>query len=402
MNLRSCLRDASSAAKTRLFLRWPTLLAIKACRARRRAPAEVRSILLVRLDGLGDCVLTLPLLDALRQRYPAARLTVLTTPMAAPVFASLGSAVDVRTVVPALPPRMPRYLRGLLGAVRAWWQHLRGNQYDLAVMPRWDADIYQATLLCALSRAPVTVGYTDKTSPDKLLLNPGFEHAWTHCLPAGPLQHEAQRALDTVQPLGGADSDPVPHLPVSEQERQGARAWLGDTSGMHVVGLGLSSAETKKLWTAELFRQTVAALGQQTAVLPIIFADGATAAMARELHATLPGSHLAQQLPLMQAAGLLMECDVFIGTDSGLGHMAAAVGCPTVTLFAQAADCRTDDGRHSNSPRRFRPLGPRAAILQPEHARPGCEDGCSRLEPHCILDIPAEQAAVAALALLQQ
>ena len=124
--------------------------------------------------------------------------------------------------------------------------------------------------------------------------------------------------------------------------------------------------------------------------------------MARELQATLPGSRLAQQLPLMQAAGLLMECDVFIGTDSGLGHMAAAVGCPTVTLFAQAADCRTDDGRHSNSPRRFRPLGPRTAILQPEHARPGCEDGCSRLEPHCILDIPAEQAAVAALALLQQ
>ncbi len=403
MPLRSRVRDLVSAAHVQLCLRWPTLLAIAVSRPLRRAPAaQARSILLVRLDGLGDCVLTLPLVDALRGCFPAARLTVLTTSMAAPIFASLGSVDEVLAVSPVLSPRVPKYLRGLLGAFRAWWQHLHGRRFDAVVLPRWDADIYHATLLCALSRAPVSVGYADDTSPDKLALNRGFERGWTHALPAGPLQHEVLRALDAARPLGCVGGDPVPHLPVDTEQRVTARAWLGDTHGLRVVGLGLSSAETKKRWNADLFRATVQALGRELPVLPVIFADGATAAMARELHAVLPGSRLAQQLPLMQVAALLAECNVFIGTDSGLGHMAAAVGCPTVTLFAQAADCRTEDGRHTNSPERFRPFGARTAILQPRYARPGCEEGCSRVEPHCILDISPEQVAAAASAVLLQ
>jgi ADP-heptose:LPS heptosyltransferase len=403
MNLRSTVRGVAAAAHVQLCLRLPTLLAIVACRPLRLArAADVRSILLVRLDGLGDCVLTLPLVDALRACFPAARLTVLTTPMAAPIFASLAAVDDVLAMRPALSARMPKYLRGLVGAVLAWWQHLRGSRFDVVIMPRWDADIYHATLLCALSRAAVSVGYTDNTSPDKLTLNHGFERAWTHCLPAGPLQHETLRALDAARPLGCSGGDPVPHLPVDAAQREMALAWLGDTEGLRVIGLGLSSAETKKRWTADLFRATMQALEQQTPVLPIIFADSATAAMAQELHAALPGSRLAQQLPLMQVAALLAECDVFIGTDSGLGHMAAAVGCPTVSLFAQAADCRTEDGRHTNSPERFRPFGTRTAILRPEQARPGCEEGCSHTEPHCILDISPEQAAAAAFGFLQK
>lgn len=402
MDLRSRVRVAVSSAHVQLCLRWPALVAIAVCRPLRRAPAAViRSILLVRLDGLGDCVLTLPLVDALRQCFPAARLTVLTTPMSAPIFSSRANGDDVCEMRPALSPRMPKYLRGLLGAARAWWQHLRGRRFDVVVMPRWDADIYQATLLCAMSRAAVAVGYADDTSPDKLAANSGFQRQWTHCLPAGPLQHEALRALDAAGALGCASSDPVPHLLVDPAQRSAVRAWLGSRDTRRVVGLGLSSAETKKRWTAGHFAATVRAIAQQADVLPVILADGATASMARDLHAALPGSLLAQQLPLMQVAALLAECDVFIGTDSGLGHMAAAVGCPTVTLFAQAADCRTADGRHTNSPERFRPFGTRTAVLQPQVGRPGCEDGCASLEPHCILDIDPAQAAAAALDLIQ-
>ena len=293
MNLRSRVHDLVSFAHVQLCLRWPTLLAIALCRPLRRAPAgDVRSILLVRLDGLGDCVLTLPLVDALRRCFPAARLTVLSTPMAAPIFASLESIDEVRTVRPALSPRMPKYLRGLLGAMRGWWQHLRGSRFDAVVMPRWDADIYHATLLCALSRAPLAVGYADNTSPDKLASNRGFQREWTYCLPAGPLQHEAVRALDAARPLGCAGGDPVPHLPVAAEQLEAARAWLGGRAGLCVVGLGLSSAETKKRCTAEHFRATVQALERLLPVLPVIFADGETAAMARELHAALPGSRL--------------------------------------------------------------------------------------------------------------
>ncbi len=178
MAYKAHVRKVLASAHVQLCLRWPTLLAIAMTRFRRRKTAgPVRSILLVRPDGLGDCVLTLPLVRALRRCYPTAQISVLTTPMAASIFVSSGAADRVLILRPALTAGMPKFLRGLLGALRAWWQHLRGRHYDWAILPRWDADIYHGTLLCVLSGAAASVGYADDTAPDKLAFCRGFQRA---------------------------------------------------------------------------------------------------------------------------------------------------------------------------------------------------------------------------------
>ncbi len=401
------VRSLIATAHVRLCLRWPTLLAGAAVHGVCRTPhGSIQSILLVRLDGLGDCILTLPLIESLHRCFPAARLTVLTTPLAAPLFLTLAVVDEVVAVSTGLPPHWPKYLRGLAGAIRAAW-HLHGRRFDVALLPRWDADIYHGTLLCALSRAPIRIGYADGTTSYKLRTCRGFERAWTTVLPPGPLQHEARRALETAAALGCEAHDPQPHLSLLACQREAARTWIatalpGLAGDCTRIAIGLPAAEAKKRWPADLYLEALQQIAQHTPVAFVLFADGDTADVARVLQAALPVSCVAQQLPLLLAAAILAECAVFMGADSGLGHLAAAVGRPTVSLFAQAADCDDHTGWHSNSPERFRPLSPDGIVLQPKHARPGCGNGCCHTGPHCILDIAPQQAARAVASLLPE
>ncbi len=388
-----------------LCLRWPALLAIAVLHARPRKPRRINSILLIRLDGLGDCILTLPLIESLRRRFPTAHLSVLTTPVAAPLFEAVPEVDEVLMMGPALTPVWPKYLRGLLGALRAYWRHLRGRRIDIAILPRWDADIYHGTLLCALTRSPIRIGYADGTTAYKMRTCVGFQRAWTTVLPPGPLQHEARRALQTATVLGCDTSDAHPHLPLTDAHHDAGRAWLeaslpGWTRSHALIAVGLPAAEAKKRWPASLYLEALQSVAGQRSAAFVFFADTATAEAADVLNAAFPVSCVAQQLPLLLAAAVLAECAAFAGVDSGLGHLAAAAGCPTVTLFAQAGDCSDHTGWHSNSPERFRPLSARGAMLLPARARSGCGGGCSRSEPHCILDIAPEDVASAVLALL--
>ena len=396
------MRSVASRAHVVTCLRWPTLLAIALCRRFRRDSSQpVRSILLVRLDGLGDCVLTLPLVEALGQCLPQARLTVVTTPSAAPLFAAFSCVHE--TVAMPLPfsPRVPKYLRSLAAVLLVFLRRLRRERFDAVLMPRWDADIYHATLLCTLTRAGIMVGYSDHTSDDKLALNRGFDAAWTTVLPPGPLRHEVLRNLEAARALGCETPEASLHLPVRETLRERARAWMGNSS-RGFLGVGLSSAEAKKRWPAAHYSAALRALHQETGLTPLLFADDDSAAAAAAIQQAVPGARLAQAMPLMQVAAMLAECRVFLGNDSGLGHMAAAVGCPTVTIFSQAADSVGEHlSRHSTSPQRFRPFGPRTAFLQPDTGRPGCHGGCRALEAHCIADVPPERAVAAVLTLLR-
>ena len=402
----SRVRRVLGAWHVRLCLRWPTLVAVAAIRALRQTPrADVQSILVVRPDGLGDCILTLPLLDSLRHCFSSARITVLTTPMAAPLFAASPAVDRVVTLCPASSPRWPKYLRGLLGAVRAWVCHLRGHRFDVAILPRWDADIYHGTLLCVLSGAPVRTGHADDTSAYKMSVCGGFQRAWTVAPRPGPSRHEALRALESAAGLGCNPGDPVPHVFLSEADRRSARAWLQTAlhptaSARTLIAVGLPAAEAKKRWTAALYILALREITSRRSVVFVLFSDRETAGVACAVHDALPASCIAHQLPLMMAAAILGECELFIGADSGLGHLAAAVGCTTVTLFAQAATATDHTGWHGNSPERFRPLSARGIVLQPEHTRPGCEDGCRAAVPHCILDIPPERVAEAVTSLL--
>ena len=249
-------------------------------------------ILFITATRIGDAVLSTGLLDHLLRTYPAARFTVACGPVAEGVFARMPGLQRILVV------DKRRYDRHWL----TLWTQTVTTLWDLAVDLRGSA----ITLLLPARRRAIMRGGR----------RPG--HRLTHL--AGV--------------LGLAD----PLLPVTwtnAADRARAAHFLPD--GAPVIALGPTANWSGKVWPPERFVALFRALepclpGARAA----IFAGPGDAerAMAAPVLAGLPGAiDLAGRLTLPEAAACLARCRLFVGNDSGLMHMAAAAGTPTLGLF---------------------------------------------------------------------
>jgi heptosyltransferase-2 len=102
-------------------------------------------------------------------------------------------------------------------------------------------------------------------------------------------------------------------------------------------------------------------------------------------------------LGLRENAALIGRAALFIGMDSGPGHIAAALGVPVVTVGAQPVGASPE---HTGAPERFGPWADAARVLvlrPPAHSAP-CTDGCDADDPHCILGLAVDEVLPRVLA----
>ncbi len=249
-------------------------------------------ILFVTATRLGDAVLSTGLLDHLLKTYPTARFTVACGPVAAGLF-----------------QRMPRLERLILVEKRKldlhWWDVWRacaGTRWDLAVDLRGSALTF---LIPARRRAVMRGGRR-------------AGHRLTHLAAALKL---------APPPLPVAWTDAADRARVADLlPREGS-----------LIGLGPTANWDGKIWPGArfvaLFEALAARLPGATAVIFGGPGEGERAAAAPVL-AGLPGAiDLVGRLSLPQAAAALARCALFIGNDSGLMHLAASTGTPTLGLF---------------------------------------------------------------------
>jgi len=270
-------------------------------------PPRMR-ILFITATRIGDAVLSTGLLDHLLRTHPEARFTVACGPVAEGVFA-----------------RMPRREATLvvdkqrfdLHWLRLWRQTV-GTVWDLVVDLRGSALSF---LLLARRRAVMRGGR-----------RPGHK---------------------LVQ-LGAALGLSPPPQPVSwTNAADQARADALLPPGRRYIGLGPTANWSGKLWPTDRFVALFRTVQNQAlpGAFPVVFAGpGPTErAMAGPVLAALPDAvDLTGRLSLPEASACLSRCALFVGNDSGLMHMAAAAGAPTLGLFGPTpaaeyapAGCRT-------------------------------------------------------------
>ena len=249
-------------------------------------------ILFITATRLGDAVLSTGLLDHLLRAHPDARFTVACGPVAAGLFA-----------------RMPRLERLIVVEKRRfdvhWWHLWRaavGTSWDLAVDLRGSA----LTLLLRARRRAIMRGGR----------RPGHR-----------LGHLAG-ALDLAVP-------PVPVAWTAAEDDDMAARLL--PAGATLIGLGPTANWAGKIWPAERFVALNERLSQGLpGARAVVFGgpgDAERAAAAPVLEA-LPGAvDLVGSLTLPQVAACLRRCALFVGNDSGLMHLAASAGTPTLGLF---------------------------------------------------------------------
>ena len=387
-----------------LFVTVPTRLAIlwrKRLSSRRDAKRDacVRRIIVFRLDQLGDVVLTTPLFRELKRMYPQARCTVVVQA----AFRSLLS--PNRNVDEVLSPRdirkkwLPVRARRLLSALWFYWTALRRSRFDLAIVPRWDVDESLATMLCALTYASKRIGYSEQASAAKRRINRGFDAAFDVIVPAGPLPHEVDRNLAIVEALGGRVESRSPEIYLTDGDRRFADELLTHHDSRSVlVALGIGARAAGRKWPLRNYADCIARLAERRKVQPIIVCSAGEETEASELSRMLPAPpYILSGAPLRVVCAVLQRCAAFIGNDSGVAHLAAAMDCPTAVVSRHPLAGNPD---HPNSPARFAPRCVHFRVVQPITVPDTCMAACIATEAHCIRRVTVERVVAAATQML--
>lgn len=336
-----------------------------------KEPDQIRRILAVRLDHLGDIVMTRPALAALKARYPDAELDVLVSEEYRPL---LEGQKDFHQV---LGYRMHWFARArdwqrAISEYFAVLDRLRKRKYDLGVDFRGDA---RNILLMTLASIAKRLGY-GRTGG-------GFLLTRETVYPASDHQVEVNLAL--LESLGVSAAHALRPFQYSEARRQDFwdrfRDTLGAKNGPRIVihpGAGYPSKQWGSLKYWELVRRILQEqLGQVVLIgtesekgdLPDI--DASEGALI-----DLRGKTELADLPV-----LFDHSDFFIGNDSGPAHLAAAQGLEVLSIFSGTNDSRL-----------WRPWTNRLHLVDHPVACSPCEARVCPLGHHdCMEKIPAER-----------
>jgi heptosyltransferase-2 len=360
---------------------------------------DPRSIVLFRLDQLGDVVLTTPVFRELKRLYPRARCTVVVRPQHKAILTTNRNIDEVLAPPEPKVRWLPARAQWLISVLWFYWTELRHRQFDLALSPRWDVDESLATLLCVLTTAGMRVAHSARVSADKRRLNRGFDAAFDVVAPAGSLQHEVHRNLAVVEALGGRVGSTQLEIPLTDNDRKFARELFTHHDQRRVlVALGIGGRAPGRKWPLARYAESVRQLNERLPVQPVIVCSEEEDAEASQLSRMLEvPPYILSGVQLREVCAVLHECELFIGNDTGTAHLAAAMNCPTVVVSRHPAN---GDRNHANSPSRFAPLSPRSRVLQPVSGAGGCMTSCRSKEAHCILQVTAEKVVAAALELL--
>lgn len=363
-------------------------------------PQSIRSLLYVKLDGLGDFVLATPFLRALRSRFTAARLVIVVDQWLREPVASLGIADEVlgfdwRGGAAAAAGRAARFARERLA-----------GPFDLAVVPRWEVDLNLASLLAFLSPARVRVGFSRRVSPRKRVLNLFNDNLYSHVLEAGAELHEVEKYLLFARGLGLKADDGRLSFRGSPLPSEVEAAIEGSTEGRRkapIVTLGIGAMGEPRRWPSERFAAVVSWILKAYSSATVVLLGGPTDVEgASAIRARSNGGprvlDLTGRLTIGQSFELLRRSTLFVGNDSGPKHLAAAAGIPVVEIFSFPA--AGGDATHFTAVNRYRAWGVPAATLQPERAVPPCTRACVAYEPHCIATISADEVVSAVKKML--
>jgi lipopolysaccharide export system permease protein len=314
---------------------------------------QVLRILFITANRLGDAVLSTGFLAALLERYPEARITIACGPLPAPLFATVPNA----TIIPLIKAPYAGHWRQL-------WRQTVGTRWDLIVDLR---ESLVSRLLLANRRI-----------------------VW-HKNPARLHKVEELAALLDFQP------PPAPRVWLASATIKQTKALLPEGP---ILALAPGANSIGKRWPVERFVETAKLLTTSDGLLPsasiLLVGDDNDRKLIEPYLPNLPEKiiNLTDQLSIAETAACLSLSTFYIGNDSGLTHLAAAAGVPTLALFGPGIAWK------------YRPWGENAAYVSkaddPARDYDLCKNGDDVAALALMQRLSVEDVVAAATALWQK
>lgn len=268
-------------------------------------------ILVIRGGAIGDFILTLPAIAALRKNFPDAFLEVLGYPHIAQL-ALAGGLVDRVESIGA------RALAAFFARGGELAEELVDyfSEFDLIISYLYDPDQIFSTNVSRCTRGQFIAG--------------------PHRPKEGTAIHAAQLYLKPLERLAIFDADPVPRLRMGNDSADAASP-LFRSGNDRVLALHPGSGGDHKNWPETKWAELLQNLINQTSFNLLLVGGEAEGERLQRLAAALPPARVrvAQSRPLPELGQMLQQCAGFIGHDSGISHLAAAVGLPGLILWGE-------------------------------------------------------------------
>jgi lipopolysaccharide heptosyltransferase II len=318
-------------------------------------------ILIRATNWVGDAIMALPALRAVRSKFLEAEITILVRPYVADIYRDQ----QICNQLIAYDSQVTH--AGILGRERLAAE-LRAQKFDVALLLQ---NAFDAAWLAWRAGIPERIGYA--RDGRRILLTKPIPVPEKSEIPP----HEKFYYLELLRRAGWVDSltdEPFITLNVSDATRQRAKEFLAQ-SGVRpnclriAIGAGASYGSAK-CWPPSRFAELANRLQAENDADVILFGTASEAAVTRAISSELrqPPVDLTEKTAIADLPALLSQCHLFIGNDSGAMHVAAGVGLPVVAVFGP-----TD-------PYGTAPVTPRCTIVQ---QKPYCSPCFLR---HCPTD----------------
>ncbi|MFO7785737.1 MAG: lipopolysaccharide heptosyltransferase II [Thermodesulfobacteriota bacterium] len=342
-------------------------------------PVQPESILVRATNWVGDVVMSLPALEALRELYPQSRITVLARPWVKELLSS-HPAVD----------EVWEYAKGgerLRDFTAVWRAAKRVREGDFAMAVLFQ-NAFEAGLISRLGRVPVRVGYD--TDGRRLLLSHPVSRKTA---PKGA--HQVAYYLNIIRAMGwdGEERDPGLHVTGTDRE-QARRLFEAEKVARErrIVGMAPGAAfGPAKRWPAERFAEIADRAATEWGAGILILGSAGDRESCRAVAAAMRHTpvDLCGRTGLSEAVAVIDACDLFLTNDSGLMHVSAALGVPTVAVFG------------STDPVATGPRGPHSRVVRnPVECSPCLRPVCPE-DYRCMLGISPDKVWEAACALVR-
>jgi heptosyltransferase-2 len=331
--------------------------------------SKIRRILVRATNWVGDAVMTLPALEALRENFPSSSITVMGKPWMLPLLEDHPAVNHIITL-----KKNGRFVEDLVEVMRVV-REIRKNRFDLAVLFQ---NAFEAALLAYLGRIRFRLGYnTDGRGfllSHKVIRSDEVLHV-----------HQVEYYLSILRAMDWEAASRDPSLFVARRALKGAEGIMdsnGIGQGDFVVGLapGAIFGEAKR-WPAERFSKigdwAVERWGAKILVMGSDKEMDICSALSDSM--TYRPVNLCGRTTLGQAIGLISQCGFFVTNDSGLMHVAAALGVATVAIFG------------STDPVATGPRGPKTKVVRHDVTCAPCLKPSCPTDFRCMLGIEPEE-----------
>ncbi len=279
-----------------------------------------KRILIVRLSAIGDCILSVPVLNAIRRKFPDARIGWVIERASAQLIQG-HSALDDLIVVSKQTFQSPRKLWTLAGKLRSWKPD---TTIDLQGLTK-------SSLVAWLSGAKNRIGFHRDLFDGREL-----SCFFNNCLYLPESKHIVERSLELLRLLGVNDTSITYDLPEQENDAVFAEQTV---ESMQLQGrfaiINVGAGWVSKVWPSARYAQVAKHLGEHWGIPSLVVWAGEKEKQAADAVAAESQGHafVAPSTTLSQLGSLIRCASLFVGSDTGPMHLSVAVGTPTIGLI---------------------------------------------------------------------